>query len=88
MLRAPPRRIGRAGCWLRVVLVVVAVAPPQARPQLLGQHVEDLAGAAILSVQLRCWSRPTTTTRLPLASDSAACSAWSRHTITVNNDAS
>ena len=29
-----------------------------------------------------------TTTRLPLASDWAACSAWSRHTITVKNDAS
>src|SRR5829696_7564581 len=33
-----------------------------------------------LAVQLRCWSRPTTTTRLPLASDSAACLAWSRRT--------
>jgi hypothetical protein len=29
-----------------------------------------------------------TTTRLPLVRDSAACSAWSRHTITVKNDAS
>ena len=29
-----------------------------------------------------------TTTRLPLDRDSAACSAWSRHTITVKNDAS
>ncbi len=28
-----------------------------------------------------------TTTRLPLARDSAACSAWSRQTITVKNDA-
>jgi hypothetical protein len=34
------------------------------------------------------WCRPTTTTRLPLASDSATCSAWSRHTMTVKNDAS
>jgi hypothetical protein len=40
------------------------------------------------AVQVRCWSRPRTTTRLPLASDSAACSAWSRHTTTVKNDAS
>jgi hypothetical protein len=40
------------------------------------------------AVQLRCWSRPTTTTRLPLLSDSATCSAWSRHTTTVKNDAS
>ena len=29
-----------------------------------------------------------TTTRLPLARDCAACSAWSRHTTTVKNDAS
>jgi hypothetical protein len=29
-----------------------------------------------------------TTTRLPLARDSAACSAWSRHAMTVKNDAS
>ena len=39
-------------------------------------------------VQLRCWSRPRTPTRLPFERDSAACSAWSRHTITVKNDAS
>jgi hypothetical protein len=38
--------------------------------------------------QDRCASRPTTTTQLPLASDPAACSAWSRHTTTVKNDAS
>jgi hypothetical protein len=29
-----------------------------------------------------------TMTRLPLLSDSAACSAWSRHTTTVKHDAS
>jgi hypothetical protein len=29
-----------------------------------------------------------TTTRLPLARDSAACSAWSRQRTTVRNDAS
>ena len=40
------------------------------------------------AVHARCWSRPTTTTRLPLDSDCAACSAWSRHTITAYNDAS
>ena len=40
------------------------------------------------AVQLRCCSRPTTTTRLPFERDCAACSAWSRHTITVKNDAS
>ncbi len=38
------------------------------------------------AVQVRCWSRPRTTTRLPLASDLAACSAWSRQTITVGAD--
>jgi excisionase family DNA binding protein len=40
------------------------------------------------AVQVRCWSRPTTTTRLPLDSEVAACSAWSRHTTTVKNDGS
>ena len=40
------------------------------------------------AVHVRCWSRPTTTTRLPLARDCAACSAWSRHTTTVKKDAS
>jgi 3,4-dihydroxy-2-butanone 4-phosphate synthase len=40
------------------------------------------------AVQARCRSRPTTTTRLPLVSDWTACSAWSRHTITVKNEVS
>ena len=40
------------------------------------------------AVQVRCWSRPITMARLPLASDRVACSAWSRHTITVKNDSS
>src|SRR5829696_6926180 len=40
------------------------------------------------AVHVRCWSRPTTTTRLPLLSDCAACSAWSRQMITVKNDGS
>jgi hypothetical protein len=39
------------------------------------------------AVQVRCWSRPTTT-RMPRVKDSAACSAWSRHTTTVKNDGS
>jgi hypothetical protein len=60
--------------------------PSQARPELLGHDLDDLAGAAASAVQRRCWSRPTTTTRLPLASDSATCLAWSRQTITVKND--
>ncbi|HEV8163044.1 MAG TPA: hypothetical protein VGR74_01090, partial [Actinomycetota bacterium] len=32
MLHVPPRRIGRAGYWLRVVLVVVAVAQRRLGP--------------------------------------------------------
>jgi len=40
------------------------------------------------AVQRRCWRRPTTTTRLPLARDWTACSAWSRHTITMKKDGS
>ena len=49
-----------------------------------GLPMDGIAAA----VQLRCWSRPMTTTRLPFDSDCAACSAWSRQTITVKNDAS
>ena len=54
--------------------------PPQAWPQLLGQHLDGGAGAAILGGPAPLLERPTTTTRLPLLSD-CACSAWSRHTI-------
>ena len=61
--------------------------PSQARPELLGHNLHDRALPSS-AVQLRCWSRPRTTTRLPFERDSAACSAWSRHTITVKNDAS
>jgi hypothetical protein len=62
--------------------------PAQARPQLLGHDLDHLAGATVLSGPGPLLSRPITTTRLPLASDWAACSAWSRHTTTVKNDAS
>jgi hypothetical protein len=62
--------------------------PAQARPQLLGHDLHDRAGAAVLGGPGRCWNRPTTTTRLPFESECAACSAWSRRTITVKNDAS
>jgi hypothetical protein len=55
---------------------------PRPRPRRWIEHCPSSA------VQLRCWSRPRITTRLPLARDSAACSAWSRHTITVKNDGS
>jgi hypothetical protein len=61
--------------------------PPQAGAQLLG-HDLDLPGAPVPAVQVRCWSRPITMARLPLARDRAACSACSRHTTTVKNDGS
>jgi hypothetical protein len=89
MLRVPPRRIGgRAGyrSWLLVVLVAVAhrrLGPSSsARTSTMDRALPSSV------VQVRCWSRPTTTTRLPLDSDWAACSAWSRHATTVKNDAS
>jgi hypothetical protein len=89
MLCVPPR-IARS-TWL---LALAARRPGGRRPtkagaQLLGQHLDGRAGAAVLSGPCPLLEpRPTTTTRLPLLSDWAACSAWSRHTITVKNDAS
>src|SRR4029453_1756747 len=81
--------LGRAGywSWLRVVLVV---AVPHRRLGPSSSAMTSTVERALPSsaVQLRCWSRPMTTTRLPLLSDSAACSAWSRHTMTVKNDGS
>jgi hypothetical protein len=81
---------GRAGYWLvlRVALVVVAVAPRSLGPT--SSAVTSTVDRALPSsaVQLRCWSLPTTTIRLPLDRDSATCSARSRHTTTVKNDAS
>jgi hypothetical protein len=62
--------------------------PPQARPQLLGHDLNGGPGAAVPAVQLRCCSRPTTTTRLPFDHDCSACSAWSRQTMTVKKDGS
>jgi hypothetical protein len=62
--------------------------PPQARPQLLGHDLDHLPGAAVLGGPGPLLEPATTTTRLPLLSDSATCSAWSRHTTTVKNDAS
>src|SRR4029450_9285589 len=35
------------------------------------------------AVRVRCWRRPRTTTRRPLARDSATWSAWARRTTTV-----
>jgi Phage integrase family len=90
MLRVPPRRIGRARyrSGLRVALVVVAVAHRRLGPSSSATTSTVEPALPSSAVQLRCWSRPTTTTRLPLARDCAACSAWSRHTSTVKNDAS
>jgi hypothetical protein len=81
----------RAGhrSWLVAVLVVVAVAQPRLGPQLLG-HDLDGGSSTARPQRSSCAAgadrgpRP----RLPLARDSAACSAWSHHTITVKNDAS
>ena len=83
----PARRVGY-WLWLRVVLVVVAVAQRRLGPS--SSATTSTIDRALLSsaVQLRCWSRPTTTIRLPSDRDSAICSAWSRHTTTVKNDAS
>jgi integrase len=80
MLHVPPRRIDGAGYWLRGVLVVVAVAHRRLGPSSSATTSTTERALPSSAVQLRCWSRPTTTTRLPLDRDSAACSAWSRHT--------
>ena len=88
--------IGRRGAWPPEALLARAARrpgrgrrrPPQAWPQLLGQTSTTERALPSSAVQLRCWSRPMTTTRLPLLRDWLACSAWSRHTITVKNEAS
>src|SRR5918995_3942710 len=74
--------------WLPVALVVVAVAHRRLGPSSSATTSTVDRALPSSAVQLRCWSRPTTTTRLPFESDCAACSAWSRHTMTVKNDAS
>jgi hypothetical protein len=77
LLALAPRRPGRrCGC------------PAQARPQLLGHDLDHRSGAAILSRPCPLLEPTTTTTRLPFDRDWLACSAWSRQTITVKNDAS
>jgi hypothetical protein len=62
--------------------------PAQARPQLLGHDLDHLAGATVLSGPSPLLEPTDHHHGLPLASDWAACSAWSRHTTTVKNDAS
>ncbi len=71
--------------WLRVALVVVAVAHRRLGPSSSATTSTVDRALPSSAVHARCWSRPTTTTRLPLESDCAACSAWSRHTTTVKN---
>ena len=66
----PARRIaGRAGYWLRVVLVVVDVAQRRDGPSSSATTSTTERALPSSAVQLRCWSRPTTTTRLPFDSD-------------------
>jgi hypothetical protein len=66
MLRVPPRRIGRAGyrSVLRVVLVVVAVAHRRLGPSSSAMTSTVERALPSSAVHARCWSRPTTTTRL------------------------
>jgi hypothetical protein len=62
--------------------------PTKARPQLLGHHLHDRSGAADLRGPAPLLESTHDTTRLSLARGCAACSAWSRQTITVKNNAS
>jgi hypothetical protein len=63
-----------------VALVVVAVARRRLGPGSSASTSTVDQALPSPAVQLRCWSRPTTTTRLPFDSDWLACSAWSRQT--------
>jgi hypothetical protein len=84
------RIAGRAGyrSWLRVAPVVVAVAHRRLGPSSSATTSTVDRALPSSAVQARCWSRPTTTTRLLFDRDSAACSGWSRQTTRVKNDAS
>jgi hypothetical protein len=68
MLGVPHRRIGRTGYWLmlRVALVVVAVAQRRLGPSSSARTSTTDRALPSSEVHARCWSRPTTTTRLPL----------------------
>jgi hypothetical protein len=71
--RVPHLRIaGRADywLWLLVVLVVIAVAQRRLGPSSSATTSTTDRALPSSAVQLRCWSRPMITTRLPLASDS------------------
>ena len=60
MLRNPPRRFGRAGSWLRVALVVVAVTQRRLGPSSSATTSTTDRALPSSAVQVRCWSRPTT----------------------------
>jgi hypothetical protein len=78
MLRVPlVASTGRPGYWLEllVALVVVAVAQRRLGPSSSATTSTTERALPFSAVQVRCWSRPTTTTRLPFARDCAACSA-------------
>src|SRR5205814_1685166 len=62
--------------------------PPQAWPQLLGQNLHDGSSAAVLGGPAPLLELAQDHDPAALASDSPACSAWSRQTTTVKNDAS
>jgi hypothetical protein len=69
MLRVPlVASTDRAGywSWLRVVLVVVAVAHRRLGPNSSATTSTTDRTLQAFAVQLCCWSRPTTMTRLPL----------------------
>ena len=87
----PARRLDcRPGHWLELLVALVVVAVAQRRLGPSSSATTSTTERALPSsvVQLRCWSRPTTTTRLPFERDCAACSAWSRQTTTAKKDAS
>jgi hypothetical protein len=62
--------------WLLVVLVVTVARRRLVPCSSATASTTDRAEPSS-AVQLRRWSRPTTTTRLPLARDAAVCLAWS-----------
>jgi hypothetical protein len=76
------------GGWLLgvlVVLVVVAVAHLRLGPSSSATTSTTERALPSSDCQDRCASRPTTMTRLPSVSDSAAWTAWSRQTTTAQN---
>ena|SRR5829696_8618652 len=71
-LRPAPRCAGRAGYWLLVVLVVlvaVAVARRRLGPSSSATTLTVEPALPSSAVQVRCWSRPTTTRLPPLVAN-------------------